>query len=419
VALLNRAVDPEKRFLSGGGVSRALLFLVVVLAATAATTGGMGARSLGSATYGGKKYFYILAAITGYFALASRRIPTQRAKLYVSLFFLSGITALVSNLAYTAGTKFFFLLDLFPPEFAMVQAIGTETAYGGIRRIAGSVWASMAITCCLLALYGVRGVLDLRKPWRAALLAAAVAGGMLGGFRGFVILLGLIVVAEFFLEGLHRTRWLPILLVAGIVGGGAMVLFVQKLPLSAQRALSFLPLNVDPLARSDAGGSTEWRLEMWRTLLPEVPKYFFWGKGYALNPTDLYLGEENLRRGLGPASEVAILAADYHNGPLSILIPLGIWGAVGFLWFFIAAGRVLYLNYRFGESSLRIINTALLAFFVGRAVVFFLFFGSLDGDMFVFTGLAGLSVSLNSGIRAAPAADSATRLVRMWKYGIA
>jgi len=405
VALVNRSVDPDKRFMSGGGVPWALLFLALVLAATAATTGGMGARSLGSASYGGKKYFYILAAIAGYFALASRRIPAQRAKLYVSLFFLSAITALASNLAYMGGAKFYFLLDLFPSEFAMVQAVGTEAAYGGIPRIAGSIWASMAIACCLLALYGIRGVLDLRKPWRAALLVAAVVGGLLSGFRSFVVLMGLIVVVEFFLEGLHRTRWLAILLAAGVVGGGAMVTFVDKLPLSAQRALSFLPLDVHPIVRSDADHSTEWRLEMWRILLPEVPKYLLKGKGYALNPTDLYLSQESAARGLRPTSEVAIVAADYHNGPLSILIPFGIWGAVGFLWFLIAAGRVLYLNHRFGEVSLRNINTTLLALFVGRAIFFFLFFGSVDVDMFVFTGLVGLSVSLNGGVRVAPAVD--------------
>lgn len=131
----------------------------------------------------------------------------------------------------------------------------------------------------------------------------------------------------------------------------------------------------------------------------------FKGKGYALNPTDLYLADENVRRRLSSASEVAILAADYHNGPLSVLIPFGIWGGLAFLWFLIAAGRVLYRNWRFGEAALRNVNTALLAVFVGRAVFFFLVFGSLDADMFAFTGLVGLSVSLNGGVQAAPAMD--------------
>jgi len=401
VAMINRSVDPEKRFMPAGSVPWALLFLALVLVVTAAATGGIGVRTLGSETYGGKKYFYIWAAIIGYFALASRRIPTEHARLYVLLFFLSAITAVLSNLAYTAGPSYYFLLDLFPPEFALAQAFGTETPYGGISRIAGCRWASMGIAFGLLALYGIRGSLDLKKPWRAALLGAAFAGGLLSGYRSFVILLGLVFVFAFCLEGLHRTRWLPVFLVLSLVGGSVLVTFMDKLPLPAQRALSVLPVRVSPVVRGDVDFSTEWRLDMWRTALPEISKYLWKGKGYAVNPSDYYLGLENTVRSFGGASENSMLFADYHNGPLSVLIPFGLWGAAGFLWFLIAGGRVLYLNYRFGEASLRTLNTALLACFGGHAVFFLLFFGSIDTDLFVLAGLVGLSVSLNGGVSAA------------------
>jgi hypothetical protein len=92
------------------------------------------------------------------------------------------------------------------------------------------------------------------------------------------------------------------------------------------------------------------------------------------------------------------LAGDYHNGPLSVILPFGIWGVITFVWFLFAAIRVLHANYRYGDSSLRMINTFLLAAFVARVIFFFLLVGALNSDMLVFCGLLGLSVSLNGGV---------------------
>jgi hypothetical protein len=65
------------------------------------------------------------------------------------------------------------------------------------------------------------------------------------------------------------------------------------------------------------------------------------------------------------------------------------------VWFLVAAGRFLYQNYRFGDTRLQRINTFFLAFFLTKIAVFFAVFGSLYSDLYSFTGLIGLSVSLN------------------------
>jgi len=44
--------------------------------------------AFGGEVAGGKRYFYLLLAIIGYFALTAQRIPRERANLYVALFFL-------------------------------------------------------------------------------------------------------------------------------------------------------------------------------------------------------------------------------------------------------------------------------------------------------------------------------------------
>ena len=398
VALVNRAVNPAKKFINVPGVTRSLIFLTLVILFTAATTGGMGARALGSETYGGRKYFYILAAIAGYFALTSRRIPVEKATLWTTIFFLAGITSLVSNLIYMAGSKFYFLFYLFPAEFAVGQAVTAERPINPIPRVTGAMPAAWAVIFWLLAKYGLRGSVDLSKPWRTTLFFGAIIIGLMSGFRSFVIFLLLVLCVQFFLEGLHRT---PFILSAGavtIIGFGLLMGCAYRLPTNVQRALSFLPVPVDPAVRSDAEGSFEWRLEMWRYLLPDIPKYLLKGKGYAINPREHLLSWESARRGAAPTSDPAMVTADYHNGPLSVLIPFGIWGALAVVWFWIAAGRVLYLNYKYGHPALHYMNTALFALFIAKVVNFVVFVGALSSDMAQFTGLLGLSISLNCGV---------------------
>src|SRR5262249_19203035 len=143
---------------------------------------------------------------------------------------------------------------------------------------------------------------------------------------------------------------------------------VESMPLMVQRALSFLPaVRMDPVAREGAQGSTEWRVEMWKEALPQVPKYFIKGKGYVIDPSDLFMAEvAAFHGGFGIQAAGALVAGDYHNGPLSLLIPFGIFGLVGFMWLIVASLRLLYFHYRYGDPALHRINTFLLAAFVAK-----------------------------------------------------
>jgi hypothetical protein len=209
----------------------------------------------------------------------------------------------------------------------------------------------------------------------------------------------LIFMLLFFLEGLHRTRWL-VISIAGIIFLCAVSLpLVSKMPYSVQRSLSILPIKVDPVARADAQDSSRWRVEMWKIVSSQIPQYFWKGKGYAIDPTDLYLTELRGLYGLAGPSEGAILAGDYHSGPLSLIIPFGIFGVIGFVWFMVAGLHALYCNYRYGDPGLRRINAFLLVYFSTKAIFFFLVYGSLHSDLFAFVGLLGLSISLNGGVK--------------------
>lgn len=396
-SILGRTVNQEKKLLHVPALTRPLFCLLAVVFGTAMLTGGVGLKAIGSQNFGGKGYVIILSAIVGYFALSCQVIPRERRWWYVGAFFLSGLTAGVSNLVFAAGPQFYILYQLFPSDLAEGQVWAAAGFQTELVRLNGLVWTSQAVYGFLLARYGIPGVFTLTRPWRLVLLVGSVFISLYGGFRVGLILFGLVFMVLFCLEGLWKTRTLwAVLALAGVVSL-ATAAFVDRLPWSVQRALSFLPINVDPVIEQSAQRSTEWRLEIWRSVWPEVPRYLLKGKGYALNRQELILLQDASLRGYATTSDVALFAGDYHNGPLSLIIPFGLWGVVAFGWFLAAAARMLYNNYRYGDPELRRINAYLLAFFIARVIFFFGIFGSFFGELFYFTGLAGLSVALNRG----------------------
>src|SRR5207247_2196538 len=106
-SILDRILSKRETFLNVPLITWPLIFLAVVVIFTAKATGGIGLRSLGSETYGGKRYMLILAAILGFFAFIGKQVPLHLAPRYAGMFFLSSITAMISNLAFAAGPAFY------------------------------------------------------------------------------------------------------------------------------------------------------------------------------------------------------------------------------------------------------------------------------------------------------------------------
>jgi hypothetical protein len=81
-----------------------------------------------------------------------------------------------------------------------------------------------------------------------------------------------------------------------------------------------------------------------------------------------------------------------------VVLPFGIWGVIVFLWFMAASLRVMYCNFRYGDPSLRTINTFLwvdLLYLFGS----FVFLGGAFADgMMRFIGPLGLSIAINGGV---------------------
>lgn len=394
ISTLQRTLSHEKRFISAPQVTWPLLALTLVVFLTAKLTGGFGFKSLGSDVYGGKKYIYLLSGVAGYFALTARQIPQKRVTLYIALFFVGFLTNAIGDLASVipSGLRFIFLF--FPVDFYSVS--------NGNARFAGLAGCAAALFNFMLAIYGVRGIFRSGKLWRPVAFVIFLTLSLYGGFRSSLISSALTFTILFFLQKQHRTPLMPLFMILGITASVIMVPLADKLPYTFQRSLAFLPLKLDPVAKMDAESSSDWRVEMWKVMLPQVPHYLLLGKGYALAVADLQ--SSTIGTHSGSAEDWgSTVAGDYHSGPLSVIIPFGIWGAIAFAWFLYASARALYDNFRFGTPELSNINAFLFAWFITKIGIFLLIFGGLSSDLLAFTGLIGLSVSLNGGVCKDPA----------------
>ena len=394
IAVLRRIMQKQQAFIPVPSVSLTLVALLVVVVVTGKLTGGFGLQILGSSAQGGRRYYDIIAAVVGYFALVSLPIPPARAKFFMALFLLPASIAAISTLIYFAGPSFYFLYLVFPVGYAGVQAASDMA--GSVARVAGFSAAASAISYYMMAVHGVRNTIS--KWWRVLLLLAVLGIGAMGGYRSLILLFGLIFVFIFLMEGLLRSPIFPALLLIGAMGFAALIPLAPKLPHSVQRTLSFLPLDIDHGVRNDAEGSVAWRVRMWQAVVPEIPQYLWLGKGYSINPTDLYLSEQAQRYHRTTDYDSYALVGNYHSGPLSVIIPFGVFGTLAFLAFLAASFRVLRLNYQYGPRELRIYNRFFLAYFCSKLIYFVVVFGSLFSDLYIFTGLIGFSVALNHGV---------------------
>lgn len=399
IAIVERATNSEKQFLRVSSMTWPLLFLLAVIFFTMKLTGGFGLHTLGGSTGGGKKYIQCFASIAIYFALTSHAIPRKKLNFYLCLFFLPAILAVIGYLFAYLPSPLNYVNLLIPAPGDSADDLNNPHKFAAFATAANAVMAFM------LAKYGLRGILLGGKLWRPCLFVLLFIVTLLGGFRNTLVGNLLILTFLFFLEGLHRSPLLPVMGLAGVLGVALLLPFGNKLPISIQRSLCVLPgINWNSEAVLSAEGSSEWRLKIWRDTWPKVPHYLLLGKGYALTAEDYEMmgqggGLVNGAAEKMDSSENSLaISMDYHSGPLSTLMPLGLWGGIAFIWIILAGQRVMVRNFKYGDPACKMVNTYLLAAFLANLIGFLFVFGSFSNGLAGFTELIGLSIALNWGM---------------------
>lgn len=403
LAVSHYILNREKKlvFTAAPSVALSLIFVAIVVFITAKLRGGIGLHVLGDENMGGKRYILIWVSIAGYFALTSQAIAPDKRKLMAVIFLLGGATAIISDVAGLIGGPLTYISVIFPVTDASSYGFSRNAVAGAeeVERFGGIANGCLAISMALVGYFGIERILDLKKPWRLVAFGAALVLTMFGGFRGLMIICCLTLVLIFYWEGLCRTRFLPLAILTLLLFGAVAVAFSDRMPYPVQRSIAFLPIKLSQPVRDSAEGSKDWRLEIWRSVLPDIPRYLWLGKGLGVDFKDLasYYDFGNAQVG-GEIGGGFAAAGDYHSGPLSLIIQFGIWGVLGFLWFLWASIKVFWANYKYGDPELKRLNTCLLAMFIAKIFTFFVIFGGFYSDITVFVGLIGFSVSMNGGV---------------------
>ena len=366
---------PKNRHIWTFSLAQALIGLYLINLVVIMFSRGFGLLVFGGEGAGAMSYVRLLLAGGLVFGVIWYPLSSQTWKWVVIGLAIFSLTPLIADICYAYGIGMTFL-----PRFLASSGLRPGEAYlSGIvdsyfLRFTGAKETAIWCTVALIALARPDRLFGL-GTWRYAPFLAFVAiCAAVSGFRiALAIVVGMFVVAAV----VGRQVTVPRLLALSLVGCTFLVLlygFASELPLSMQRTVSFLPgLEVSPVARTQALDSLDWRWEVWKAALPEVPKHLLLGKGFTFNVASFIFGQVS-------QYDWALLNSTYHNGPLSTLILTGLPGTLSML------GLQILLIVRHGREqqrawvnpTLKNYHLAFYAYFIIEVGIFWIIYGDVS-----------------------------------------
>lgn len=324
-----------------------LLYLNLAYVVFVYTRHPVGVAAVGSSMVGGRPYFDALIGFLAYLVLSRSRMGPELA---LRLPALSVIPAALVSLLGLVG-------HLFPGTLPYIAYF-----YGGIDvssyfrdlkppssddesvdRIFDLATGARAGGLALASYFDPFSLLNPLRPARClGFLACFVAMGLAGFRNGILYLVCLFALSAFVRRGFSKLVQLGVIL-------GLMLLLLcdlqtkgVHLPVNVQRALSFLPGKWDAEAVSDAEGSVDWRVYMWRTALStsDFIKDKTFGDGFGFSAYELSImqaGEDFIGH---ESQEVFMIQGAFHSGPISAIRFVGVVGLALYL------ALILYLAVR-------------------------------------------------------------------------
>jgi hypothetical protein len=377
----------------------------------------VGLYFLGSDRVGGRPYFNVAIAVVAFWILKRVTLNTKEAR-FLPIAVLLGVL-----IVFLLGVIASLFPDTAPLIGMLYSGVDTSNVAAALYDPAPSVDRLFEVKnlgiLFFLALCSYYRPLTLCAPifpGRFLLFITSILAILLSGFRSLVAYSSAyFLLASYFRKGLREVL---LVIMIGTMGLTFIAVANNKLfslPLSAQRALSFLPGNWDYTAKKDAEGSAEWRFAMWR----EAFKGRFisdrvFGDGFGFSIRELYAMAQLRSRPLvtnEEEQEHMLIVGGFHSGPISTLRFVGIFGLI--LYYLLLIGTAI----RAWETISIARGTAYfpVSLFVGLPLVwsplhFTIIFGGYDSALpdSIF-GLALLEVVRRSLIVRSPARTSNSR----------
>lgn len=355
------------------------------------SSGDIGIRQLGGTSWGGRKYFKVLIASLAIPLLASHPGITWRDLQKVPLVYvLGGLIDVVPDLLTT------FIPQTAPLIFKFYSGVNISEYGSVLRGNFGQVGITRAgtlakigtgiglVTLCYIP---IQKWLSPTKIWVVPMLVLGFVLSAISGFRSYVFKYVVAVFSAIFSTARFRIFIIIPILVPLFLAVALSQKRIFEYPLAMQRALSFLPGEWDPKAKSETDGSSKWREDIRRLFYKEYfPKAPWLGVGYHFDPmyaqreTDVYLRVAQLQE----TNDEFLLVRNFietrqpHEGPVSILLCFGIIGMVFFFGYCVSITIYSFRSVmRTPQKDVAPIQIWALAILNLNILSFFLVFGDL------------------------------------------
>lgn len=343
---------------------------------------GIGFRVLGvEGQAGGMRYVLIYLGFLNIWLLPNIQVSSKaltRALLCFAV--LSFLPVLSEGILLVTGGRFYYHYYFFRPDFGLGAALmgsiqGTEVRYMS----AAILGRGLTYLPFFLFQFTPKNI-----PKYAVFIAIGLLVMGFSGFRSvFIGAVFFLLISGYFLLQNYRKLYFLVFGLVCISGYLLVLVGFDYLPFGIQRTVSFLPfVGEGSLALRDGQGTMNFRLNVWSLAWNEVPDYLWLGRGLAFDYAELiaieasyWMSDRIFMRGL---------VANLHNGPLEVLLYLGVPAVLMFICilvrvFQLSIKKVKQLEQDSDKYQIAVFFASIL---LSTEILFFLTFGNPYGTFY-------------------------------------
>ena len=295
---------------------------------------GTGLLILGDTKVGGGAYILWIVCLSALFFCKYINLSIKQAKfLIIGWTTFPLLNPLMEFLTIKTGGSIYFFTKYFNINFGQLYQ----------RIVVNNTDMARTGTMPISIFFQIIGLIILSKKQNLFIFSLFTLFGaiaiMFSGFRSYLVAYLMVsIISAFFLYN-KKNQLFALGGLIVVITFISLALFIDQLPFSIQRAVSFIPgLRVDGIAMDNALDTTTWRIEIWIMALNDFWNYAIIGRGLAWDTTAWV----NLAgRTVYSTPEFYYINHNYHSGPVTALIDYGIIGTI--LWIIIqfsVAGKI-------------------------------------------------------------------------------
>jgi len=295
----------------------------------------VGLLVMGSSSGGARFYFKIALAFASFLIVANQKVTDRDAKWIIRLLLIGSITSMIINIIQYRFS---------PPPVNPDPNANVEEYYTWHQTMSGP---AVLFMLWLVSRYKTKEIFSFAKPWAPFLFILCIVLGAISGKRaGFATVLMTPLIAAILRKEYSYVFCGGILaaILIAVLTFGQGTLF--RLPLQAQRSLSYLPGKWAWQVQSQfQSGIDPFRKELRDLAWKNIKQHPLVGQGYALNVHEIW-GIAS-RRDLNMFTVLSLaLGSSWHNTWLGIWSDLGLPAVLFWAMFWIQSVTIGHQVYR-------------------------------------------------------------------------